>query len=293
MKPFTQGMIVAGLLLALGCGKEGARESPRAGAPPDVAGAVKREAALEAAAEPVARKIVYTANVDVVVDDFEGAVEQMRRLIREHNGYIAKSDVVGSPGVPRSGTWTLRVPVDRFEDFLKAVSSLGELRRNATDSEDITDKYYDLEARIKTDEAEEVALRKLLEQAGNKDLVLGLRQELRSIRGQIEQEKGQLQRWSKETQLATVHLSLHDRKDYVPPVTPRFGNTVGRTLEGSLDALVALGKGLVLAVVAAAPWLVVLGALALPVRAVWRRHRRRALATAAAPAAGSGAPPTA
>jgi hypothetical protein len=288
-------MIVAGLLLASGCG-----EGQEWMAKPKVVARVSREAepaqapagaAVKGApAEPVSRKIIYTANVDVVVDEFEESVEQMRRLTREHNGYIAKSDVLGSPGVPRSGTWTIRVPVDRFEDFLKAVSALGELRRNATDSEDITDKYYDLEARIRTDETEEVALRKLLEQAANKDILLGLRQELRSIRGQIEQEKGQLQRWSKETQLATVHLSLHDRKDYVPPVTPHFSSTVGRTFQGSLDAMTAFGKGLVLAVVAAGPWLAVLGAVAVVVRAGWRWHRRRGLAAAAVPGAGSRPP---
>jgi hypothetical protein len=289
-------MIVAGLLLASGCGEN--REMMKAQVADQAvrqqaarAPAVPAGAAVKGApAEPVARKIIYTANVDVVVDDFEESVEQMRRLIKEHNGYTAKSDVVGSPGVPRSGTWTIRVPVDRFEDLVKAVSALGELRRNATDSEDITDKYYDLEARIRTDETEEVALRKLLEQAANKDTLLGLRQELRSIRGQIEVEKGQLQRWSKETQLATVQLSLHDRKDYVPPVTPHFSSTVGRTFQGSLDAMAAFGRGLVLAVVAAGPWLVVLGAVAVVARAGWRWHRRRGLAAAGVPGAGSRPP---
>jgi hypothetical protein len=285
MKSFMQGVIVTGLLLVLGCG------APREAAPH--ADKAARNVAGAPEPESVPRKIIYTANVDVVVNDFEGAIEQMRGLVKDHKAYIAKSEVGGMPGVPRSGTWTIRVPVDRFEDFLKGVAALGEVRRNATDSEDITDKYYDLEARIKTDEAEETALRKLLEQAGNKDLILGLRQELRSLRGQIEQDKGQLQRWSKETQLATVSLSMHDRKDYVPPLSPRFTSTVGRTFEGSLDALVTFGKGLVLAVVAAAPWLVVFGAVALPVWAVWRRRRRGVLATAPVPAPGSGTPPTA
>jgi hypothetical protein len=296
MKRLTQGMIVGGLVLALGCAggqekKATARVHREAEeAPLGAPGGAPAQG--PAGAEPVARKIIYTANVDVIVDEFDDAVEQLRGLIKANKGYIAKSEVAGSPGVPRTGNWTIRVPVDHFEDFLKAVSALGELRRNATDSEDIADKYFDLEARIRTDEAEEVALRKLLEQAANKEILLGLRQELRSIRGQIEQEKGQLQRWSKETQLATVHLTLHDRKDYVSPVTPAFGATVGRTFQGSLDALETFGKGLVLTVVAAGPWLVILAALALVGRAGWRWHRRRDLATDMVPGAG-GRPPRA
>ncbi len=296
MKSFTHGVIVAGLSLALGCGakQEAARDAAEAKGARQAGAAPARapNAAKPPEPEAVVRKIIYTATVDVVVDEFEGCVEQLRRLVKDHNGYIARSDVGGTPGVPRSGSWTIRVPVDRFEDLVRGIAALGELRRNATDSEDITDKYYDLEARIKVDEAEEVALRKLLEQAGSKDLILRLRQELRTLRGQIEQEKGQLQRWSKETQLATINLGMHDRKDYIPPLSPRFSSTVGRTFEGSLDALTSFGKGVVLLVVAAGPWLVVLGALALLGRMGWRLYRRRVLPAAVVPAEDD-APPTA
>jgi hypothetical protein len=231
-------------------------------------------------AAPVARKIIYTANVDLVVDDFDKAVEEVHKLMTAHAAYVARSEVRGSPGVPRSGTWTIRVPVDSFPDFVNAVAGLGELRRNATDSEDITDKFYDLAARIKNDEAEEAALRKLLEKASDKDVLLALRKELRAIRGEIEQQKGQLERWSKETQLATVNLTLVDRKDYVAPLAPSFGGAIGRTFEGSVEAMLSVGKGLVLAAVALAPWLVPLGILALVARVAWRRYRPRRVANA-------------
>jgi hypothetical protein len=286
MTRLTRGFLIAGLLLSFGC-SDAKQARPQGGL------ASEAPAAREKGGDkPAPRKIIYTANVDLVVDDFDGAVEQLRKLAADHDAYVAKSDLRGTPGAPRSGSWTVRVPVKRFEDFVRAVSRLGELQRNSLDSEDITDRYYDLEAHIKTDEAEEAALRKLLEQAANTDSLLAIRKELREVRGKIEQQKGQLQRWSKETELATVHVSLLDRKAYKPPVVPKFTSTAGRIFSDSLDAIVTLVQMLALAVVALAPWLLVGGVLALAFRTAWkRRRRRRGPAVAPAPAGAGGAAP--
>jgi hypothetical protein len=197
------------VLFLLGCAKAGKPEARDATSdvPPGPPAGMDRA---------MPRKIAYNAQVDLVVDEFDQAEEQLRGLVRQHQGYIAGSEVSGTPGTRRSGNWTVRVPVDQLDAFLAAVVKLGELRRSHTDSQDITDQYYDLKAHIKTDEAEEAALLKLLEKAPNDKLqdLLAVRHELKEVRAQIEQQKGRLQRWDKETQLATVVVSFIDRKDY-------------------------------------------------------------------------------
>jgi hypothetical protein len=229
-----------------------------------------------AAEKPIPRKIIYSATVDLISDDFDKAEQELQRLIKDHNGYVARSEVRGSPGSPRFGNWTVRVPVDQFDVFLQEAAQLGELRRSATDSEDITDKFYDLAAHIKTDEAEEEGLRKLLEKTPNGKLedLLAVRRELKAVRGQIEEQKGRLQRWNKQTELATAIVSIHDRKDYEAPLSPGFGTTLGGTFLGSVKALIACGRAIVLAVVAMAPWLAVLAVLAVPLLFTWRRNHR-------------------
>jgi hypothetical protein len=57
---------------------------------------------------------------------------------------------------------------------------------------------------------------------------------------------------------------------------PDFSSTLGRTFQGSIEALIAFGKGIVLVVVAIAPWLAILGLLAAPAVIVRRRRRARA-----------------
>lgn len=279
--------LVLGLLAGLGCAQGGKEAGPAPQAP-----AGQGNEAPVKGQEAVARKIIYKAQVEVIVEDFEKASADLLRLVKERpGGYVAKSDVQGTPGSPRVGVWTVRVPVDHFDTFLSAVGTLGELRHSSTDSQDITDSYYDLQAHIKNDEVREKGLQKLyLDRASGSRLedLLTVDRELSAVRGKIDAQKGQMQRWDKETALATAVVTLRDRKAYVPPLVPDFGTSVGRTFQASVEALVTVGKFLVLAAVALAPWLAVLAA---PLLVAWRRWKRsRALTVVAAPPVPPAAP---
>jgi hypothetical protein len=234
-------------------------------------------AAAPDAAKPTPRKIIYTGNVDLIVNDFDKAEQQLRLLVEEHEGYLAKSQIYNQPGAPRSGTWTVRVPSKHFDAFMEAAIQFGEVRNRTTNSQDITDAYHDKAARLKADETEEKSLLALLEKTqGKVEDILRVREQLRVVHGQIEEEKSQLQRWDKDVDLATVTVALLDRRDYTPPLLPDFGSTIGRTFQGSIDALIAFGKAIVLIVVALAPWLAVLAVLGAPGLVMWRRRRAAA-----------------
>jgi hypothetical protein len=269
--------------LGLGCGRQdapnakfqdGERMKDEAAAP---AGQGGRGAANPGPGD-VPRKIVYTANVDLDVGDFDKATEQLGTIREQYKGIVAKSYVTGSPGSPRNGNWTIRVPVDNFLAFMTAVEKIGELRSSKTDSEDITDKFYDLKAHIKTNKVEEEGLQKLLiEKAPSSKLedLVAVRRELRAIRAEIEQQEGRLQRMDKESSLATVNIILNDHVGYVPANTPGFGTVVGRTFNGSLEVMLAVGRGIILTVVALAPWVVLLAIPGVPALLFLRRQLRQ------------------
>jgi hypothetical protein len=266
--------------------KKGAANAPAEAEPPAQAPAAKK-------VEP--RKIIYTGRVEMIVDDFDKTEARLQMLLGEQKGYISSAEVNGQPGEPRSGTWTLRIPSENFEEFLTAVKVLGELRKQTRDTEDVTDRYFDARAEVTNLEAREQALRQLYKEkiAGSKltDL-LEVDRELNNVRMHINVIKGHLQRWDKLIEYATVILTLRDRKGYVPPTSPDFGTSIARTFHGSLDLLVSTGKGLLLAVVALGPWLAVLAVLLtvglMPIRA----YRRKKLLPEARPhSAPSPAPP--
>lgn len=224
-------------------------------------------------AEPLPRKIIYTAEVKLIVQDLTRAEQELKQLLKDHKGIIAQSDLTGSAGAPRQGHWRLRVPVDQFDPFLEALVKLGVPEKNHTDSEDVTDQYYDLEARIKNKKAEEESLRKLLEQTtGKMEDILAVRRELNQVRGEIDRQEGQRKRLANLSALTTIELTLQEIKDYVPPQAPTFGDNIAGIFGSSVSALKAFGRGIVYVVVALAPWLVVLALFAVP---AWLLLRRR------------------
>jgi hypothetical protein len=236
-------------------------------------------------AEPVARKIQYTGEVRLVVEDFEKAQKEFVQLVKANKGYLSQSEIEGSSGARRSGHWRVRVPVDDFQPFMEAVVQLGVPQRNSTDSVDVTEQYYDLEARIKNKKAQEQRLRAYLDEkklTSKLEDILVVEKELNRVRGEVEQLEGQFRLLANLTALTTINVYMQEIKDYVPPQTPTFAATIGSTFGSSLDLLASFGKTLVLIVVALAPWLPVIAVLVVPIWLLVRhsmRHRPGQLAS--------------
>ena len=274
----------------MGCGEAGVGKIERstASAPPARAEFRRADgdtASPAPAAAPVAaeepkdavppgqpRKIVYNARVDLVVENLSTVVDDLTRLIKTYGGYVAETDISGSAGGQRRGMWKVRVPVERFDAFLGAVTKLGELQQNHVDSQDVTEEFYDIEARIANKQQEEKRLLKHLgDSTGNLEDILTVEREISRVRGEIEQSQGRLRYLANVSELSTVTVTASELRDYTPPMSPAFSTQIGRTFFNSVELLVDLGKGLVLLVVAGLPWLPVVALIAWP---LWRLARR-------------------
>ena len=244
-----------------------------------------------AAVPAISRKIIYDAQVDLIVDSVDPVAKKVGSLVQEARGYIAEQNITGSPGSQRSMRWRVRIPVEQFDSFVDSIVALGELERNNRTSQDVTEQYYDIEARIKNKRVEEQTLNKILqERSGKLEDVLKIEIELSRVRGEIEQLEGKIRVLENLSSLATLTLNVRERDKYAPPapVVADFRTQIARTWDGSLLDLVNMGKAFVLWAVSWAIWIPFLAG---------GRARRLDLAALAdprlhaksAPACGSGA----
>jgi hypothetical protein len=223
------------------------------------------------------RKIIFTANIQLVVDEFEGVTKSVSELAKKHGGFIASSNIHGSEGEPRRGDWTLRIPSQHFDTFVEGSKSLGQVRSHRQDSQEVTAEYVDLQARVRNLKAEETRLHKHLDESTRslKD-ILEVEREIARVRGEIERIEGRLNVLKDLTALSTVTLSIEEIKDYVPEPTqePGFATQVARTWGGSIDTVGGFLTKSSLFIVGFVPWLVVIVPLAFVAWMVLRRVRK-------------------
>jgi hypothetical protein len=271
-----------------GCGQQSA--GPSGAAPPPATepagGLVKQEAgqppagkdAAAAAKAPIQeRKIIYIATLDIVVKDLDEAAQAVDQLLATHKGRIVRSEARSDTGVRRTQTFTLEVPVANFGGLVNALKEIGTTERDAVDSQDVTEEYVDIQARLKNLREQEDKLNELLKEKRKEEKledVIRVSDRIYEVRGQIERVEGRMKYLETRSAFSTVTLTLREIKDYQPPTAPTFDNRVSRTFEESWEAFVTFLENVALAAVAITPWLPLLVPMALVgiliLRKLWR-----------------------
>lgn len=254
-----------------------ARSASASGASSTEAESAGKPASVGAIVQAVSttpRKIIYTSQVDLVVENLGSAQEKLTRLVKENQGYIAETNIGGQSGERRSGSWKVRIPVENYEAFMAGATRLGELRTIEAKSQDVTAEFYDVEARIANKQVEEKRLQELLQKAtGKLSEILQVERELSRVRGEIEQLQGRIRVLANLSSLTTVTLTLNEIKDYVPPATPSFRTKIVRVFGGSMKSLSEFCQGVVLFVVGIVPWLPLIALFGFPLWRVWKRSQ--------------------
>jgi hypothetical protein len=231
---------------------------------------------LPSAALTPDRKIIYVADVTLVVADFSKTEKELPALVNQAGGYLADVTVDQSRGEHRSGRWVVRVPVEKFETFLDDLAKLGIPEGRHQTAQDVSEEYVDLEARIKNSKRLEERILKLVdERTGNIKDVVEAEQQLSRVREEIERMEGRLRYLANRTALTTVTITAREERDYKPPETPAFGARVSTSWSDSLVSLQDASERFLVGAVAAAPWICVWGLILSP-GLIWARRRWKA-----------------
>lgn len=219
------------------------------------------------------RRIIYEAEINLVVKDVSVVESQIAALLKEHQGYVAESAIDRTQGEELSGRWRVRIPVERFDTFLDAVAKLGVAESRKQTAQDVTEEFVDLEAQISNKKKLEERIVELVNnQSGEIKDVIEVERELGRVRGEIEQMEGRLRYLTNRAELTTVSIFAREVDDYVPPQAPSFSNRVQLAWTNSLESLQDFGQRAVLALVYAFPWIIVLSVVLVP--GLWYVRKR-------------------
>lgn len=160
------------------------------------------------------RKIIFTANLQIEVDDVVAAGSEVENAIAGLGGILfGQQTTTGEQ--PRS-VLTIKIAPERFDEALERLAGVGELISQSVTADDVTDRVVDLESRIATAEVSVARLRALLEEAGDIEDVVALESELLQRETDLEVLRGQLRTLEDAVALATIVVVLTEPEPDVP-----------------------------------------------------------------------------
>jgi PKD repeat protein len=158
------------------------------------------------------RMIVRTGNMSLVVEDVTVTIGLISKLAENSQGYVVASNS-WREGERLRGTISIRVPAGDFEGIVRAIANLAvEVTSQTTSSQDVTEEYVDLTAKLKTLDATEQQLLRIMEKAEKVEDILSVQRELSNTRSQIEQTKGRMQYLEKTSATSLIQVSLEQSK---------------------------------------------------------------------------------
>lgn len=198
------------------------------------------------------RKITYSGSAFVETETFDETLLGLDQWIQTFDGMIASSSIedYGSFDKPRRyASYTIRIPAENFQQAIQVLQDQVQVRRLQLDSQDVTDHYYDLTARIESAQTHETRLLALVEKSTELKDVLALEQELNRIRYEIENNQGILRRLESQVQFSTLYLDIQETKVVLPePVSfwDRVKNQTVRAGQQVVDGTQAMILWLIL-----------------------------------------------
>jgi Domain of unknown function (DUF4349)/Putative zinc-finger len=224
--------------------------------------------------------IARTAQLTIVVKDFDTSEKKLQEILKRHGGYVGEMTTNAPEGADRRLSATLRVPTSQLDSVIAEVKELGHVESESQSGEEVTSQYVDLQARLSNARNTEQRLIELLRrQTGKLDEVVTVEEKISEVREEIERMEAERKNLSERVDFGTLSVSFNEPRktqlQVVPPsVGTQFHNAAVEGYRSVVDGIVSLlvflmswGPSLLL-------WAAI---LFFPVRFAWRKLHREAI----------------
>lgn len=211
-------------------------------------------------------KIVRTATLTAQTKEFDTAMGELEDAVVSLGGYLESTDIRGQSYASsqgsgnRTATLTIRIPAERLDEFLQTTGDRLNVIASSTTATDVSNEYYDIEARLGVLETERKVLEDMLAKSTNVSNMIQVESRLYDVIYEIESYKTRLKVYDSKVAYSTVTLTLSEVADLtVVPEGNGFGARFKKAVADSWQGFVTFCKDAVIWLVYALPALIVAG----------------------------------
>jgi ABC-type Na+ efflux pump permease subunit len=226
------------------------------------------------------RALIRTGTVEVRVEDYDAARQNLSRETRRLGGFVSdSSERVHSRG---NQTWTtgkivLRVPKDNFSTLVSQAKRTGEVEEASTETQDVTKQLVDIEARLNNLKAQREKLRDLYEEANDTENVLEIQERLSEVQTEIETLEAERKSLKRQVAYSTLTVRLNERPPERDQSTDEgdswYETGLLAAFVSSAHGVVVVLRGLSVGLAYALPYVLAFGLPVGGVYTLWRRRR--------------------
>ncbi len=231
-----------------------------------------------AASDPASRpvKMIYNGYMEMQTQDFDAAASGIEALVRELGGYFQQSSVSnrGSSSY-RYGSYTIRIPAAQFEAFFQRAGQLCHVTYTNTTADDVSESYYDTEARLETARIKLERLQQLLAKATSMEDIITIESAISETEWDIENLSGTLRHYDALVDYATVNVELSEvyQLSGQDKAVTTFGGRLGQSFVNGLRAVGSALEDFAVWLAYSWVWLAVIAAAAVISIRLIRRKR--------------------
>ena len=206
---------------------------------------VDKEASTAQAAE---RKIIRNADITIEVPSTTDAQHQITSIAEAHGGFVVTSEAKQrESNDPAQRTLDIkvvvRVPSNQFGRAFDEIKKLaGNTPSEHVTSQDVTEDFIDLEARLKTQKALEVQFLEIMRGANKIADALEVQRQIADVRTDIEKLEGRKRFLENRSSLSTINVNIQTPKPVITVTESGFRHNLREAVSDS----VSLGSGMVL-----------------------------------------------
>jgi len=189
------------------------------------------------------QKIIKNGNLRFQTSDLDKTAAQIYESVKKHKAQI-QSDSQGKGYNSFYRNITIRVPSQDFESLVAEISQgVYYFDTKEISSEDVTEQYIDIEARLKAKKELENRYLEILQKAQKVSEILEIERELSKIREEIESRQGQLNYLQSKVSMSTLHISFY-KETANTGVTASYGSKMWNALKGGFNGMSSFFLGL-------------------------------------------------
>lgn len=149
--------------------------------------------------ERVNRKILYTADLSIIVEDIDSTISNLKFIANSHQGYVQHI---------RNSYTVLRIKSNQLENAVDAVSKLGTVTRKNINAQDVTEEHLDYQIRLENAKKSRDRYLELLARAENVSAALEVEHELERLNEIIDLYSGKIKRLEYHSEFSTLTVNL-------------------------------------------------------------------------------------